>query len=61
VLSGDDFVRRDAQGAVLLDSREYPGMPMGGAALWTPPLPPHTVENVGVSEIHVIAVELKRG
>jgi hypothetical protein len=30
-------------------------------ALWGSELPPHTLENVGDSEIHVIGVELKSG
>jgi hypothetical protein len=28
--------------------------------VWMPPLPPHSVENIGASEIHVLTVELKR-
>jgi hypothetical protein len=31
-----------------------------GPAFWSPPLPPHTVENVGATEIRVVVVELKR-
>jgi len=53
------FVRRDAVGAVLVDSREGSELPQPGSALWSGPLPPHTLENVGPTEIHVIGVELK--
>ena len=58
VLSWSDFIRRDAQGAVLVDSRERPS-PDIGAGLWIDPLPPHSVENVGTADLHIIAVEVK--
>lgn len=57
VLSGEHFVRRDGEGNVLMDSREGVGMQAG--ASWTGPFPPHTLQNVGTTPIHVIAVELK--
>jgi quercetin dioxygenase-like cupin family protein len=59
VLSGDDFIRRDEQGTVVVDTRGSDGL-RAGPALWSPPLGPHTLENVGTAEIRVIAVELKR-
>jgi len=59
VLSWSDFVRRDPGGAVLLDSRTLPARPSPGEALWAPPLVPHYVENIGDTELRVIAVELK--
>lgn len=58
VLSFSHFVRRDAADAVLVDSRTFREVP-GGSALWSEPLPPHTLENVGERDLHVIAVELK--
>jgi hypothetical protein len=63
VLSFDHFVRRDADGAVLLDSRtEGAGaVPQAGTAVWSSAFPPHTLENVGASDIHLIGVELKSG
>jgi hypothetical protein len=42
----------------MLDSRTISPI-AAGTALWTAPLAPHTLENVGDSELHVIAVELK--
>lgn len=60
VLSWSDFVRRDASGAVVADSRSLAAKPQPGDALWLPPLPPHQVENVGDGDLHIIAVELKR-
>lgn len=59
VLSWSDFVRRDEQGMVLVDSRER-SKPDVGAGLWIEPLPPHWVENVGSGDLHIIAVEVKR-
>lgn len=59
VLSWSDFVRRDRDGTVLVDSR-LREPPMAGAGMWIDPLPPHSVENVGSSDLHIIAVEVKR-
>lgn len=58
VLSWSDFVRRDAAGKVLVDSRGIRG-PEPGSAVWSGPLPPHTLENVGSFNLHVIAIEQK--
>jgi hypothetical protein len=57
VLSWSDILRRDADGAVMLDTRVTPMTPT--SAMWSAPLPPHTLENVGTREIHIISVELK--
>jgi hypothetical protein len=59
VLSFGHFVRRDADGAVLVDSREAGALPQPGTALWSPAFPPHTLENVDATEIHLIGCELK--
>jgi len=59
VLSWSDFIRRDASGVILADSRAMASAPKPGDALWLPPLPPHQVENVGDRDLHIIAVELK--
>jgi hypothetical protein len=58
-LSSSDFLRRDEDGSVTLDSRNSPP-PTQGTALWIPPLPPHTLENIGMTEIRIIVVEVKR-
>jgi hypothetical protein len=60
ILSWSHFVRRDEKGNVLLDTRGGPATP-AGSATWSPPLPPHSVENLGGGEIHLITVELKDG
>ena len=59
ILSWSDFVRRDEQVKTVLDSRTIPPI-MSGSALWSPPLKPHTLENIGTAELRVIAVELKQ-
>lgn len=59
LLSWSDFIRRDASGAILLDSRNLSQQPQSGAALWGSALAPHTLENVGRSDLRVITVELK--
>ena len=61
ILSVGDFVRRDGDGTVLVDTREGGALPQPGTAIWSGSLPPHTLENVDTSEIHVIGVELKTG
>jgi quercetin dioxygenase-like cupin family protein len=59
ILSWSDFVRRDESGTVILDSRNAAPLARG-AALWIPSLPPHTLENVGSTEIRIIVVEIKK-
>jgi hypothetical protein len=58
IVTPSDFIRRDAAGAVLLNSRTRPPS-LPGTAAWSDPLPPHTLENIGASELRVITVELK--
>jgi hypothetical protein len=58
ILSFSDFVRRDAAGKVLVDSRKAGKLPEG-TALWSEALPLHTLENVGERDLHVISVEIK--
>lgn len=58
VVSWSDFIRRDADGNILADSRDRPA-PELGTGLWIEPLPPHSVENVGPADLHIIAVEVK--
>ena len=60
VISWSDFVRYDPEGRVLVDSRTMGIRPSLGSALWSAPLPPHYVRNVGESDLRIIAVELKQ-
>jgi hypothetical protein len=60
VLSWSDFVRRDASGTVVLDSRTAGRLGSPPSVLWSDALPPHSLENVGAAEIRIISVELKQ-
>jgi hypothetical protein len=58
-LNRSQFVRRDAQAKVLLDTRVL-GQPFQlPPAVWADPLPPHSVENIGTADLRLISVELK--
>lgn len=59
VLSWSDFIRRDAAGDVVLDSRSAGFALSPGDAVASSPLEAHTLENVGDRPLHVIAFELK--
>ncbi len=59
IRSWSDFVRRDAEGRVTADTRGKPTPASLPAVMWGEPLPPHTLENVGSTELHVISTELK--
>src|SRR5262245_25289027 len=56
-LSFSDFVRRDGDGTILFDSRTVQ-KPLSFAN-WLDNLPPHSIENVGNAEIHLVSFELK--
>ncbi len=58
VMSWSDFVRRDADGVVLVDTRAA-GARTTPEALWGDALPPHSLENVGTGPLHIISTELK--
>jgi hypothetical protein len=58
ILAWSDFVRRDANGEIVADSRGFQA-DLLGRWLWSESLEPHTLENVGNGEIRVIAVEQK--
>jgi GNAT superfamily N-acetyltransferase len=58
VISWSDFVRRDADGRVLVDSRTA-GTSTPLEALWGDALAPHSLENIGLVPLHIISTELK--
>lgn len=60
ILSWSDFIRYDAEGNVLLDSRTLDKTPSNGSSIWSTPLPAHALKNVGDTDLHVISVEIKR-
>jgi hypothetical protein len=59
ILGVSDFVRRDPEGTVLLDTRESSSPAPAGSAVWGEVLTPHTLENVGHQQLRNITVELK--
>ena len=59
VLSWSSFVRYDTSGSVLLGSRTMSQKRVVGSALWSAPIGPHYVENVGPTELRILAVEVK--
>ena len=61
VESAGEFVRRDGEGNVTFDSRGSAAAPEGPPVQWLGPLSPHSVENVGKTEIRLFTVELKQG
>ena len=60
ILSWSQFIRRGADGEISLDSRNVPSLEKAPRALWTEALLPHSLENVGTNDLHIISVELKR-
>ena len=58
ILSWSDFIRRDGEGNIVVDSRNI-SKPAQGSAVWSEPLAAHTLENVGETELRVISVEMK--
>ena len=50
------FIRRDAEGRILFDSRNAPPM---APANFIESLPPHSIENVGETTIRLVSFELK--
>jgi hypothetical protein len=58
VINWSDFVRRDASGVVLVDTRTA-GTRAVPEALWGDALEPHSLENVGAVPLHIISTEVK--
>jgi predicted metal-dependent enzyme (double-stranded beta helix superfamily) len=59
VRSASDFIRRDGDGKLLFDSRKAGPAQKAPAIIWTDSMPPHSVENIGSAEIHLVSVEIK--
>ena len=60
VVSWSDFIRYDPDGNVLLDSREQGLNFDAHSTLWSGPLAPHALRNVGKSDLHIISIEIKK-
>lgn len=59
VVSGDQFVRRDDTGRVMVDTREEGENFEMPSIIWSDGTPPHVIENPGSTDLVVIGVELK--
>ena|SRR2546430_8962875 len=59
ILRWSSFVRRDAVGETILDSRLVPSLTTSPQARWSEALAPHSLENVGTTDLHVISLEMK--
>jgi hypothetical protein len=59
ILSWSDFIRYDAEGNIMIDSRNISKPPLPHSALWSEPLIPHALKNIGIQDLHVISVEVK--
>ena len=57
--SGSQFVRRDAEGNVLVDTRELGADYVIPPYTWVEGVGPHTLENVGRDDIVATSVERK--
>jgi hypothetical protein len=59
ILSWSHFLRRNHLCGVTLDTRLEIEVPKLNISIWQEPLPPHSLENVGGTEINTIQVEIK--
>jgi hypothetical protein len=56
--SSTGISRKPSKGATVGDRRITGKIP-AESALWSAPLPPHNLENVGASELRAISIELR--
>jgi hypothetical protein len=59
IISWSDFVRYDEHHSVIMDSAHMTNTPVPGTAIPAAPIPPHSLQNIGKQNIHVILIELK--
>ncbi|NIW45057.1 MAG: hypothetical protein GWN14_10210 [candidate division Zixibacteria bacterium] len=59
ILSWSDFLRRDGEGNLMVDSRENEKFRNPPPSMWSDALPLHSLENVGDQPITLISFELK--
>ncbi len=60
IISWTDFIRYDADGNVMLDSRTLGKTFSPSTAIWSEPLGPHALKNIGDKDLKVICVEIKK-
>jgi len=59
IISWSDFIRYDQDQNIILESKNLPGMPVPASSIWSEPLVPHALKNIGNSDIHIVSVEIK--
>ena len=59
ILSWSHLLRRNHLNGVTLDTRQEIEVPNLNMPIWQDPLPPHSLENAGGTEINTILVEIK--
>ena len=57
--SWSDHVRHDETGNLIFDSRREVSSQAVPSVVWCEPLSPHSVENVGESDLRVLSIEVK--
>jgi hypothetical protein len=60
VINWSDFIRYDAEGNVLLDSRNMGKTITPFSALWSEPIGLHALKNIGNGDLHIISIEIKK-
>jgi hypothetical protein len=60
IISWSDFIRYDQEGNIILDSRNLSKSPSPSTALWSDPLIPHALKNIGNKDLHIVSVEIKK-
>ena len=60
IVATSDFLRYDAEGNVITDSRKLSAPQVSPSAFRVPPMPPHSVENIGTTLLHLVNVEFKK-
>ena len=60
VISWSTFIRYDADGNEIFNSRNMSATIQPGTALWSEPLAPHALKNTGTDALHIISVEIKK-
>lgn len=60
IISWSDFIPYDDKGNITADSHNLPATDRIGTALWSEPLIPHALRNVGKKIIHIISTEIKK-
>jgi hypothetical protein len=60
VVSTSAFLRYDAEGNIITDSRTLNPPQAAPSAFRVPAMPPHSVENIGTGLVHLVNIEFKQ-